>query len=148
VEPQIASGNAFGVFFLFCFIGVYALCINATSYIYCGEIFPTHMRSQGVAFSLTAQFITTIIFVQTAPMGFANIGWRFYLIFIVCCCVSAFILYFYFPETKQKSLEEIGEAFGDEIAQNSAVGRATDVKSGELEDLRQLEDVSDHSKSV
>jgi MFS family permease len=129
-------GNGFGVFFLFCFIGVYALCINATTYIYCGELFPTHIRNQGMAFSLMGQFLTTITFVEAAPTGFANIGWKFYLIFIALCCISSVVLYFFFPETKQMTLEEIGTFFKDEvahvdgttggtpsIAENSSMGR-------------------------
>ena len=53
---------------------------------------------------------------QTAPTGFAEVGWKYYLVII---CWSVFfipVIYFFWPETAQLSLEEIGKNFGDEVA--------------------------------
>ncbi|KAF4339349.1 major facilitator superfamily transporter [Fusarium beomiforme] len=51
----------------------------------------------------------------TAPTAFANIGWKFYLVFI--CLTSIIIVYAHltFPETRKMSLEDIQELFGDPI---------------------------------
>lgn len=50
-----------------------------------------------------------------AATAFANIGWKYYLIFIIVPIVGLPVL-FYFPETKGLSLEEIAAVFGDEVA--------------------------------
>lgn len=46
-------------------------------------------------------------------MAFAQVGWRYYLVFIIVSFCGAPILYL-FPETKRMSLEEIGALFGDD----------------------------------
>lgn len=50
-SPHAHVTNALGVFFIFLSIFFYAAGIDATSYVYCSELFPTHVRSQGMAFS-------------------------------------------------------------------------------------------------
>ena len=40
---------------------------------------------------------------------------RFYLVFIIITAIMIPIIYWYFPETKGLSLEEINELFGDEV---------------------------------
>lgn len=78
----------------------------------------------------------TIILLQTAPIGFAEAGWKYYLVII---CWSAFFLpciYFFWPETARLSLEEIGKNFGDEVAVH--ITDATDEEKARLD--RELQD--------
>lgn len=49
------------------------------------------------------------------PQAFANIGWKFYLVFIIISGLGAFFAYFYLPETKNIPLEEMAKLFGDEV---------------------------------
>jgi hypothetical protein len=85
-------------------------------YLYVSEIFPTEIRPIGMGFSLFGQFASTIILLQTAPIGIVNVGWKFYLVIIVWCIVFIPIVYLFFPETAKLSLEEISEQFGDDVA--------------------------------
>ncbi|KAH0839199.1 putative MFS sugar transporter [Fonsecaea pedrosoi] len=110
-----AATNA-AVFFLFLFVGFYASFIDATTYIYASEIWPTPIRAKGLALSISGLFLSSLAILQGAPAGFANIGWRYYLVFISVTSVMVVFMFFYFPETKKLSLEEIGEIFGDEVA--------------------------------
>jgi|SRR5690242_10771223 len=45
------------------------------------------------------------------PVAFANIGWRTYIIFAVINAAMAPSVYFFFPETAGRSLEEMDEIF-------------------------------------
>jgi MFS family permease len=103
------------VFFLFLHITFFSCCCDATSYIYAAEIFPTPVRAKGLAVSISGLFIATIIFLQAAPTAFANIGWKYYIVFIVVTTLITLTVFFWFPETKGLSLEDIGELFGDSI---------------------------------
>lgn len=85
-------------------------------YIYVAEIFPTEIRPIGMGFSLFGQFTSTIILLQTAPIGFVHVGWKYYLVIIVWCIFFIPIVYLYFPETAKLSLEEISARFGDDVA--------------------------------
>lgn len=73
----------------------------------------------------------TLILLETAPMGFNNIGWKYYLVII---CWSAFfipVIYFFFPETARLTLEEIAKNFGEEVAVH--LTDATDEERAQLE---------------
>lgn len=62
------GGNIACVVVLFGWLTFYALCIDAPSYIYCSEIFPTQIRSAGVAASVLALFSMTLSKPQM-PLG-------------------------------------------------------------------------------
>jgi MFS family permease len=107
-------GNGFGVFFLYLFVFFYGGTMDASSYVYCAEIFPTSIRAQGVGFSVAGLFAMTLIYTQAAPTAFEHVGWKFYLVFIIIPWIGAFIFQKFLPETAGLSLEEIAVLFGDE----------------------------------
>ncbi|KAI1867735.1 uncharacterized protein JN550_006876 [Neoarthrinium moseri] len=125
------AGNAIGVLFMFLYLSFQGTFCNTTMYLYVSEIFPTEIRSIGMAFSLFGQFAATIILLQTAPIGFAAVGWKYFLLVI---CWSIFFIpciYFFWPETARLSLEEIGKQFGDEVAVH--INDATDAEKAVLD---------------
>ncbi|KAK8020088.1 hypothetical protein PG990_005226 [Apiospora arundinis] len=110
------AGNAMGVFFIFLYLAFQGTFCDTTMYTYISEIFPTEIRSIGMGFSLFGQFAATIILLQTAPLGFAAVGWKYFLVVICWSVVFIPVIYFFFPETAQLSLEEVEKQFGDEVA--------------------------------
>ncbi|OQV09528.1 hypothetical protein CLAIMM_13641 [Cladophialophora immunda] len=109
------AGLRAGVFFLFFFVTFYGGCCDATTFVYCAEIFPTQIRSKGMAWCISVLFLATIPFLEAAPTAFAEVGWKYYLLFIFLTTINIIIMYFYFPETKGLSLEEINTLFGDTV---------------------------------
>ncbi|KAH8797951.1 general substrate transporter [Xylogone sp. PMI_703] len=109
------AGLSMGVFFSFCFISFYGGGIDVVGYVYCSEIFPTQIRSQGVAWSLFGTFLSTLVYVEAAPTALARIKWKYYVIFICLTLVNIIIFYFWCPETKGLSLEEINIKFGEDV---------------------------------
>ena len=123
------AGNAIAILCLFVFVTFYGLCIDNTAFVYCAEIFPTTYRAKGVALGLFVYYASSIAFLTPAPTAMANIGWRFYLVFVSCSFVAAILTYFFVPEvsylhfifdsrtnrlqTARLSLEEINQVFGD-----------------------------------
>ncbi|KIW78551.1 hypothetical protein Z517_08389 [Fonsecaea pedrosoi CBS 271.37] len=108
-------GLGFGVFFIFLFVLFYSGFCDATMYIIPSEIFPMVVRSFGISFSVMGQFLATVILLEVAPTAFSNIGYKFYIILIALSVVYWLLVYFYLPETKGKTLEDMGILFGDEI---------------------------------
>ncbi len=117
---------------LLTYVYSYGCFVDATTFIYCSEIFPTHIRSRGLAFSLAVLFLSTIAYLEAAPTAFAQVGWKYYLLFIILTVINIPLVVYFFPETKGLSLEEIGEKFGDEV-----VVHLTDLTD---EERRQLDD--------
>ncbi|KAJ5659234.1 hypothetical protein N7507_005685 [Penicillium longicatenatum] len=109
-------GNGFGIFFIYLYLAFQGTFCDTTMYLYVSEIFPTEIRPIGMGFSLFGQFAATLILLQTAPMGFNNVGWKYYLVIICWSTVFIPIIYFFFPETARLTLEEIAQNFGEEVA--------------------------------
>ncbi|RMJ28803.1 sugar transporter [Aspergillus sp. HF37] len=109
-------GNGFGIFFMFLYLAFQGTFCDTTMYIYVAEIFPTEIRPIGMGFSLFGQFASMLILLQTAPMGFNNAGWKYYLVVILWSTVFIPVIYFFFPETARLTLEEIAKNFGEEVA--------------------------------
>ncbi|KAH6974567.1 MFS transporter [Ilyonectria sp. MPI-CAGE-AT-0026] len=127
------------VFFLFLHITLFGLSYDATSYVYGSEIFPTHVRARGLSISMTGLFVSTIIFLQSAPSAFTNVGWKYYLAFIAMSTVMFFVVWLYFPETKGKSLEDIAEVFGDNVTLNDSASASIHKQ---FKEKQHVEDVS------
>jgi len=110
-----SSAASAAVFFLFLHIACFSVSVDATSYIYASEIFPTPVRAKGLSVSISGLFVATIIFLQAAPTAFDAIGWEYYLVFIIITTIMFFVVWAFFPETNRTSLEDIGLLFGDPV---------------------------------
>lgn len=76
-------------------------------WLYVSEIFPLKQRALANGVCAAANWIFNFALSFFVPPAFTNIQWRIYIIFGVFCFVMAFHVFFMFPETKGKSLEEI-----------------------------------------
>ncbi|KAE8328868.1 general substrate transporter [Aspergillus sergii] len=140
-------GNGFGIFFIYLYLAFQGTFCDTTMYLYVSEIFPTEIRPIGMGFSLFGQFAATLILLQTAPMGFNNAGWKYYLVIICWSAVFIPVIYYFFPETARLTLEEIAKNFGEEVAVH--VTDATDEEKAQLErDLAARSDSSEPAGSV
>lgn len=108
------AGLNAAVFFIWFYIVWWCFFIDATQYVYVSEIFPNHLRPYGVAFGLSAFYLASEVTLVGAPVALNKIGWKFYLVLIIPSAFYWVIIYFFFPETKNRTLEEIGDVFGDE----------------------------------
>jgi len=105
------------VFAMFLFSFGYAGEMNTFASTYPGEIMPTSIRAVGVACSYCIFNAIVILLVQVTPLAIAAISWRYFLIFLILDCFFIVFFYFMYPETRNKTLEEIGALFGDEVAE-------------------------------
>ncbi|CAK7228951.1 hypothetical protein SCUCBS95973_007056 [Sporothrix curviconia] len=112
------GGNAAAVLFLFLFVAGYGVCVDSTAFVYCAEVYPTMYRAKGMALGLFVYYIGSIAFLTPAATAMSHIGWRFYLVFVVCSFVAFVLAYFFVVETARLSLEEINEVFGDTVVIN------------------------------
>ncbi|KAF4308695.1 hypothetical protein GTA08_BOTSDO03736 [Botryosphaeria dothidea] len=109
-------GLSAAVFLIFLFIFFWSTFIDASQYLYVAEIFPTHIRGQGVAISMVGLYLGAIVLLCAGPIALDEITWRFFLVLIVPTALHWLNVFFLFPETKQRSLEDINAAFGERVA--------------------------------
>ena len=103
-----------GIAMMFVFGVFYSFAIDGPQVCYLTEIFPSHLRAKGVSLGVATFSLTNIVWLQAAPTAFANIGWKFYLCLVIPSFFLALIMWFFYPDTRGKPLEEIAAIFGDD----------------------------------
>ncbi|KAI9359219.1 general substrate transporter [Zopfochytrium polystomum] len=83
---------------------------------YQAEIFPMRIRSKGVALSTMSNWLVGAIITWAEPYLSRDLGVNVYIIYLCFCALSVPWTVFFVPETRGKTLEELGEVFGDKVA--------------------------------
>lgn len=52
---------------------------------------------------MTGLFMSTTVFLQVAPTAFAQVGWKYYLLFVCITAVMIVTIWLYFPEVRINS---------------------------------------------
>ncbi|EXJ77956.1 hypothetical protein A1O3_09115 [Capronia epimyces CBS 606.96] len=105
-----ATGRAV-VGFIFIYYLFYDIAWTPLLQAYPIEIFPYTLRARGLAITYIASFTGLIVGNQVNPIAMAAISWKYYIVFCCLLAVLFLIIYFYFPETKGHTLEEIRQIF-------------------------------------
>lgn len=76
-------------------------------------MWPYALRSRGISFfqlfGRLANFFTTFV----NPIGLANEGWRYLIFYCVWLAFEIVFVWFFFPETHGRTLEELAFLFED-----------------------------------
>jgi len=100
-----------GIFTLICillFIAFFASCIGPVFWTLVSEIFPNRIRGKALAFASFTQWIFNFLVVLLFPHFLASVGGAKTFLFLALMSLFQLLFtYFYVPETKGKSLEEI-----------------------------------------
>ncbi|OAL33749.1 hypothetical protein AYO20_06925 [Fonsecaea nubica] len=112
LENKAALRAAVAILFIYLFPVI--VFLDGLLFIYVAELFPNHLRAKGTSLGIATFCLTNIIWLQSAPTGFKNIGWKYYLCLIIPGTIGGLILWNYFPDTKGVPLEELAALFGDE----------------------------------
>ena len=92
---------------------LYILCTRVPRYtmaLQCGD-FPLHLRSRGSALTTSSNWIWNFDTIMMTPSLMSEQGWKGYLIFTVFNSAFVPFIYFFYPETTGRRLEEIDPIF-------------------------------------
>lgn len=93
------------------FTMVYALTLAPVCWVYAPEVFPLYIRSKGMAVATAGNWAMNFALAYYVPPAMDNIGYKTFIIFGVFCVAMFIHMFLTFPETAQKTLEEIDELF-------------------------------------
>ncbi|KAL2152738.1 hypothetical protein VTH82DRAFT_5923 [Thermothelomyces myriococcoides] len=100
-----------GIVFLFVFNTFFAVGWLGMTWLYPAEIVPLRIRAPANALSTSANWIFNFMVVMITPVAFNNIGYQTYIIFAVINAFMVPCVYFLYPETAYRSLEEMDNIF-------------------------------------
>ncbi|ETS74695.1 hypothetical protein PFICI_13179 [Pestalotiopsis fici W106-1] len=103
---QIAAG---------CFIYLYNTFVPigflGANFLYCTEIAPLKMRMAMSSISTANHWLWNFVVALVTPVALDTIGWQYYIVFCVIAAMIPLSVYFLFPETMGRNLEEIDLMF-------------------------------------
>ena len=95
------------------FVASYAPTWGPVSWTYPPELYPLRVRGKAVALATSANWAFNFALAYFTPPAFANITWKTYVLFAVFCALMFIHVFFMFPETANKRLEEVIDIFDD-----------------------------------
>jgi sugar porter (SP) family MFS transporter len=121
------SANIAVLFFIYAYSPCYNMGYNALTYTYMVEVWPYAERSSGIAwfqlFGRLAGFFTTFV----NPIGLDGAGWKYLISYCCWLAYEVVFVYFMFPETMGRTLEELAFIFEDKRLADEAVAAVQKV---------------------
>ena len=120
--PSAANGAAVGLFTYIAFFGATWLPLP---WLYPAEINPIKTRAKANAVSTCSNWLFNFTVVMLTPVMLDHISWGTYLVFAIVNACFFPVIYFFYPETKKRSLEEIDLIFAKGFVDNISYVQAS-----------------------
>lgn len=117
-----AKGAGVGLFTYIAFFGATWLPLP---WLYPAEINPLRTRGRANAVSTCSNWLFNFLIVMVTPVMISSIHWGTYLFFAVVNACFIPVIYWFYPETKKRSLEEIDLIFAKGYLENISYVKAS-----------------------
>jgi len=138
VETNNVNAGIGAIVLIFCFRYSFDIAYNPLLYSYPAEVFQYSHRAKGLALTLMCSFMSLFVETFVNPIGLANLGWRYYLVFIAILVLIVLNNYFFYPETKGNSLEEIARIFDGSLGMDTDAFHKQDFTIVEQEEDKRV----------
>lgn len=105
-----------GVAFIYIYDINFSYSFAPIGWVLPSEIFNLGNRSKAMSITTSATWMCNFVIGLVTPDMLATIGYGTYIFFAVFCLLAFLFTYFFVPETKGKSLEDMDVVFGDMAA--------------------------------
>ncbi|CAO3616982.1 unnamed protein product [Cunninghamella blakesleeana] len=109
------------VAFIYIYIINFAYSWGPIGWVIPSEIFPLSIRSKAMSISTSSNWMNNFIVGLITPIMLENLRYGTYVFFAVFCVIAFLFTYFFIPETKGRSLEDMDAIFGGSTAAEDAV---------------------------
>ncbi|KAL8690822.1 MAG: hypothetical protein Q9218_003818 [Villophora microphyllina] len=110
-SKQVASASIAFFFLYYIFFGI---GWQGVPWLYPTEINSLSMRTKGAALGTATNWIFNFMVVEITPIGIQSLQWKFYIIWTVFNASFVPIVYFFYPETADRTLEDIDRLFRED----------------------------------
>ncbi|CCF58563.1 hypothetical protein KAFR_0E04120 [Kazachstania africana CBS 2517] len=108
------AGNCmivFACFYIFCFATTWA----PIAYVIVSETFPLRVKSKAMAVSTAANWMWGFLISFFTPFITGAINFYYGYVFMGCMCFAYFYVFFFVPETKGLTLEEVDDMYAEGV---------------------------------
>lgn len=105
-----AAGKA-ALFFYFAALYLLPIGMFIVPFMYASEIAPLGIRHKVAGLAAATSWFFNFMIAEVTPVAIASIAWKYYIVFTVCSATACVAIYFLYPETQGRSLEEIDAIF-------------------------------------
>lgn len=141
-----------GMTLLFDFMAlcVFPIGLFLVPFMYSAEIAPLRIRAKVTALSTSTNWIFNFLLAEVTPLGFDNIGWKYYLCYMCTSSLAFFVFYFFCPETKGRGLEDIDEFFlrSKNVFETVKIAKSLESDMGVEAALDEKAERAEHEKEV
>ncbi|KFH41267.1 quinate permease-like protein [Hapsidospora chrysogenum ATCC 11550] len=120
-----AAGWA-GIAFIYIYDINFSFSFAPIGWVLPAEIFNLGSRSRAMAITTSATWMCNFIIGLVTPGMLETMGWGTYVFFAAFCLLALGFTYFFVPETRGRSLEDMDAVFGDSAAREEKA-RLTEV---------------------
>ncbi|KAK5092941.1 hypothetical protein LTR70_005195 [Exophiala xenobiotica] len=103
-KQQVASASVAFFFLYYVFFGI---GFQGVPWLYPTEINSLPMRTKGAAIGTATNWMCNFIVVEITPIGIQSLNWQFYIIWVVFNFSFVPLVYFLYPETAARTLEDL-----------------------------------------
>jgi SP family arabinose:H+ symporter-like MFS transporter len=100
------------IWLLVTYIAFFAVSQGAVIWVYIGEVFPNRVRSKGQSLGSSSHWIMNAIIAYTFPQVAKSSGAYPFMFFAAMMAVQFFVVLFFYPETKNVTLEQMQRRLG------------------------------------
>ncbi|KAI1136931.1 general substrate transporter [Hypoxylon sp. FL0543] len=109
---QVETAKASVVWFFIYYMG-FGLGMLGIPWLYPTEINSLPMRTKGAAVATMTNWITNFVVVEITPIGIQKLGWKFYIIWVITNALFLPIIWLFYPETANRTLEDLDAFYRD-----------------------------------
>ena len=100
------------IWLLVTYIAFFAVSQGAVIWVYIGEVFPNRVRSKGQSLGSSSHWIMNAIIAYTFPQVAKSSGAYPFMFFAAMMVLQFFVVLFFYPETKNVTLEQMQRRLG------------------------------------
>ncbi|CAK7217162.1 hypothetical protein SEUCBS140593_003111 [Sporothrix eucalyptigena] len=145
-----AKAAGASLFFDFATLTFFPIGLFLLPLMYSAEIAPLRIRARVTAMSSASNWLFNFLLAEVTPVGFDNLGWKYYLVYMSISTFAAVFFYLMCPETKNRALEDIDEFFlrADTIWEPRKIAKTLPYDSGIVGALEEKIERAEHAETA
>ncbi|KAI9931166.1 hypothetical protein ASPWEDRAFT_56134 [Aspergillus wentii DTO 134E9] len=110
------SASIASAFFIFLFNFFIPIGFLGANFLYCTEVAPLRLRVAMASISTANHWLWNFVVTMITPVAINNIGSRYYIVYAVIGACIPVSVYFLYPETMGRSLEDLDRLFAGDMS--------------------------------